>query len=252
MIAIPKQSRQAASSQHDERFLELVPAIERYARWAFRNLQPQSREEAVCSVLADAFCAYRRLVELGKQDVAYAIPLARFAVARYRAGRCIANRLNSRDVSAFVAQRRRGFSLRSLDPAGTSSSWADMLADNTLTPSPRPGGLPAGLPGLAARPEPARPETGQVPGAGQHDHRGGTAVRSDPRAYQPAAQRAAGQLAGVPAGRVTGGRRRGLESCRDARSKSKGPMKSGPRFLSKGIADRFVSSLKHSGATLCP
>jgi hypothetical protein len=136
MIAIPKQSRQAASSQHDERFLELVPTIEQYSRRAFRNLQPQSREEAVCSVLAEAYCAYRRLVELGKQDVAYAIPLARFAVARYRAGRCIGNRLNSLDVSAFVAQRRRGFSLCSLDPADTSSRWADVLADNTLTPIP--------------------------------------------------------------------------------------------------------------------
>jgi hypothetical protein len=74
MIAIPKQSPQPANAHNDERFLELVPAIERHTRVAFRNLQLQSREEAVCSALADAFCAYRRLAELGKQDMAYAIP----------------------------------------------------------------------------------------------------------------------------------------------------------------------------------
>jgi hypothetical protein len=134
MIAIPKQSTQPANAHHDERFLELAPAIERYARVAFRNLQPQAREEAICSVLADAFCAYRRLAELGKQDMAYPIPLARYAVARYRAGRCIANRANSRDVSDLVAQRRRGFRLDSLEHADLKSTWADMLADNTLTP----------------------------------------------------------------------------------------------------------------------
>ena len=136
MIAVLQQSRQIARTQHDERFLELAPAVERYARWVFRHLKRQAREEAICSVLADAFCAYRRLAELGKQDMAYAIPLVRYAVARYRAGRCIANRTNSRDVSALVAQRRRGFRLDSLDRADLKSTWADMLADNSLTPVP--------------------------------------------------------------------------------------------------------------------
>jgi hypothetical protein len=155
MIATLQQPRQVTQAQRDERFLEMVPAIERHAQVAFRNLQPQAREEAICSVLADAFCAYRRLAELGKQDMAYAIPLVRYAVARYRAGRCIANRTNSRDVSALVAQRRRGFRLDSLDRVNVKSTWADMLADNTLTPIPDQVAFrldfPAWLRGLSRR-----------------------------------------------------------------------------------------------------
>jgi hypothetical protein len=134
MIAITKEPCPAANAQHDALFLGLRPAIEHYARLAFRNLSPQFREEAICAVVAHAFCAFRRLVERGKQDIAYATPLARYAVARYRAGRCIGNRLNSRDVCDVTAQRRRGFSLHSLNIAATSNAWHAALADDTLTP----------------------------------------------------------------------------------------------------------------------
>lgn len=136
MIAIRKRIRHASNVQHDGQFLEMVPAIERHARLVFYNLQAQSYEEAICAVLTDAFCAFRRLVELGKHDIANAISLARFAVVRYRAGRSIVNGLSSRDVFAFVAQRRRGFCLHSLDAACCSNIWADVLADDTLTPIP--------------------------------------------------------------------------------------------------------------------
>ena len=88
MIAISKSPRPTAQAHQDDRFLEMIPAIQRYARSAFRNLRSQNREEAISAVVADAFFAFRRLVELGKQDVAYATPLARFAVRRYWTGRC--------------------------------------------------------------------------------------------------------------------------------------------------------------------
>ncbi len=88
MIASSKPICQAKHAQHDDRFLKMVPAIQGYARSAFRNLQPETREDAICAVVADAFFAFRRLVELGKQDLAYATPLARFAVRRYWTGRC--------------------------------------------------------------------------------------------------------------------------------------------------------------------
>jgi len=40
MIAISKQTRQSAQVQGDEQFLQMIPAIKRYARLAFRNLRP--------------------------------------------------------------------------------------------------------------------------------------------------------------------------------------------------------------------
>ncbi len=137
MIAIAKKSHRALEPQANKRFLEFVPAIENYARRAFGNLRPQDLEEALCDVIAHAFCAFRRLAELGKQDVAYASPLARFAVARFRAGRRVGRKLGSSDIYSWIAQRRRGFCLKSLEPtSGTSVTWAEILADNRLTPIP--------------------------------------------------------------------------------------------------------------------
>jgi hypothetical protein len=128
MIAISKSAREAVSAQgqENEQFLKLVPAISRYARLALRNLRSQEREEALCDVLAHAFCAFRRLVELGKRDVVYASPLARFAVARIRAGRRVGTKLKSRDVFAVANHCRRAL----------LSNWVDMLADDSLTPVP--------------------------------------------------------------------------------------------------------------------
>jgi hypothetical protein len=128
MIAITRQPRRTTSAQEqdNEQFLKLVPAITRYARFALRDLQPQEREEALSEVLAQAFCAFRRLVELGKQDLAYASPLARFAVSRLRAGRCVGANIKSRDVFAVANQCRRA----------CLSNWLDMLADDSLTPVP--------------------------------------------------------------------------------------------------------------------
>jgi hypothetical protein len=131
MIAINKQPRPAASQERaNELFLKLVPDITRYARFAFRRLQPEEREEALCEVLAWAFCAFRRLAERGRLDVAYAAPLARFAIVRFRSGRRFASKKAS-DVYAAAARRT---SLSSLN--ATSDVWNDILVDNTQTPVP--------------------------------------------------------------------------------------------------------------------
>jgi hypothetical protein len=126
MIAIRKPSRETvcAEDQQNEQFFKLVPAIRRYALLAFRHLRPQDRDEALCEVLAHAFCAFRRLVELGKRDVVYASPLARFAVAHIRAGRRVGTKFKSRDVFAVANHCRRA----------VLSHWVDMLADDSLTP----------------------------------------------------------------------------------------------------------------------
>ena len=128
MIAITGQPRQTTSArdQDHEQFLKLVPTIIRFARFALRNLRSQEREEELCEVLAYAFCAFRRLVELDRRDVVYASALARFAVARIRAGRRVGTKLKSRDVFAVSNQCRRAL----------LSNWVDMLADDSLTPVP--------------------------------------------------------------------------------------------------------------------
>ncbi len=114
MIAVSKPSRQTPNSQRDDQFVAMIPAIQRYARSAFRRLRPEVREDAVSAVVADAFFAFRRLVELGKHDVAYATPLARFAVRRYWTGRC-ACMPRGRDILSQKAQTTRGIIVERLD-----------------------------------------------------------------------------------------------------------------------------------------
>ena len=135
MIAITKQTRQSTQVQGDEQFLQMVPAIKRYARIAFRSLQPHDREEATSEVVCSAFCAFRRLARLGKQQLAFATPLARFAVAHFRAGRRVGSKLNSNDVASVVNQRQGAFLLRSLQSALSDEGvFIEVLADNRLTP----------------------------------------------------------------------------------------------------------------------
>ena len=137
MIAISKPTHQSAHVQGDEQFLQMVPAITRYARLAFRNLQAHDREEAMSEVLCNAFCAFRRLTALGKQHLAFATPLARFAVAHFWAGRRVGSKLNSNDLASVVNQRQGGFCLKSLQ-SGLSEEgvFIEVLADNRLTPVP--------------------------------------------------------------------------------------------------------------------
>jgi DNA-directed RNA polymerase specialized sigma24 family protein len=118
-------------------FLELLPAIHRQLGFAFRVLPRHDRQEAVQEAVANAFVAYVRLVEQGKQSVAYATPLARYAVRQMRAGRRIGGQLNGRDVLSEYCQQRQGVKLESLteqDPR--HGQWKERLVeDHRATPA---------------------------------------------------------------------------------------------------------------------
>jgi hypothetical protein len=137
MIAIPGKTRRTPKVEETESFLGLLPTVKRYAAVAFRRLSHEAREEAICEAVAHAFQAFCRLVELGKWDLAYALPMARFAVAHVRAGRRVGTKSNSRDVYARRAQVFGGFGLEHLQSTSTASgNWAEMLTDDTQTPIP--------------------------------------------------------------------------------------------------------------------
>ena len=137
MIAITKQPRQTFTAQQNDRFLEMLPLIRSNARLAFRRLQPEHKNELVQEVVANAYCAFSALVSRGKANLAYATPLANYAIRRVRAGRRVGTKLNCHDASSVVAQRRWGFTLNHL-PSNSSGAkiWCEILADDTLTPVP--------------------------------------------------------------------------------------------------------------------
>jgi hypothetical protein len=121
-------ARRHGRSTWQRRFLELLPAIQRFARFAFRHLEPVSREEAVAEAVAAALVAYHRLFQLGRQQIAYASPLARFAVLHVLSGRHIGGRQNHTDVLSRSAQRRHGFGVLSLNRADRNGTqWVEKL-----------------------------------------------------------------------------------------------------------------------------
>ena len=137
MIATSQQTRQTVTAKQNERFLEMLPLIRSQARLAFCRLRPELKEELVAEAVANAFCHFSRLVRAGKEGLAYATPLANYAIRQVIAGRRVGSKQNLCDVSSVVAQRRQGFTLRTLPSESSEPNiWSEILADDTLTPVP--------------------------------------------------------------------------------------------------------------------
>lgn len=141
MIAFAKSCRRKLAAKSEPAwhagFLTLLPDIRRQVRFAFRRLELERREEAVQEALANAMVAYVRLVELGKTDVAYASPLASYAVKQVYDGRQVGSALNACDVLSPYAQRKQGFTVSRLQQAAQrENTWQEILVeDPTCTPA---------------------------------------------------------------------------------------------------------------------
>jgi hypothetical protein len=126
MIRIASQPTSTTPAWHAT-FVKMLPAIARYARIAFRHLRPEAREEAICN----ACCAYARLVELNKTDLAYPTVLARYAVAQVRDGRKVGGRLNVRDVLSPYCQRCKNVFVERLDRFDEEdNAWAEVVVED--------------------------------------------------------------------------------------------------------------------------
>lgn len=132
MIAIAKPvQKKTLSPDWQVGFMILAPRIERYANCAFQHLDAEARAEMVQEVLANCCCAYARLVQLGKEDIAYAAPLARFGIAQAKEGRRIGNRLNCHDVLSPWCWKKKGIVVERLDQFdGEEESWAEALVED--------------------------------------------------------------------------------------------------------------------------
>lgn len=130
MIAAVKPSTESNSTDWHAEFLAMLPAIRRQARISFRSVPSEARDELVQEVVANCLMAYRRLVQLGKTDIAYPSALARFAVKQVRAGRRIAGRLAARDVLSEHGhfKRYRVSRLGHLDRA--DNGWQEIVVED--------------------------------------------------------------------------------------------------------------------------
>jgi hypothetical protein len=132
MIAPAKpSSRERDARASNGRFLEMLPVIRRYARIAFRDLNPEARAELVEESIANAFVAFRRLVEQGKAELAYATPLAMYAIKQVKAGRRVGSKLNIGDVSSRHCQLRKGVRVGRLDHYDKDAEqWKEILIED--------------------------------------------------------------------------------------------------------------------------
>ena len=72
--------------EHQEQFVAMLPTITRVARQAFAGRDPEAKEEAVAEATAAAFIMFVRLVEQGREALAYPSVLGMFGVRRVRIG----------------------------------------------------------------------------------------------------------------------------------------------------------------------
>ena len=138
----PQQSNRAAKRKstpqplknlHDN-FVLIIPAVRTHARISFRKHRPEEKEELIEECIANAFRAYARLMELGKEDMIYPSVLANFAVKQVRAGRRVGGCLNSKDV---YAQLRQGVTIKRLDHYDPEEQeWKEAVVEDDSTPIP--------------------------------------------------------------------------------------------------------------------
>lgn len=127
--------KQPAPQRDQERFLQLLPRIQRQARWAFRTLHPDLREDLIAETIALAYVLFLRLVRRGRIDLAYATPLASFAIRQVRTGRRLASRSDARDGLSSQSRTSAGIVER-LDVRDEQGAWFEVVVeDRRSTPA---------------------------------------------------------------------------------------------------------------------
>jgi hypothetical protein len=122
---------QASSRTGNDRFLSMLPEIQKQAAFAFRGLTVEAREELVQEVVATAYQLFYKLAQRGKTSLAYATPLAKFAVGHVRSGRRIGSRRNMQHVTSPCGCARNGVLTKQLDGFNhRRGEWREFLVED--------------------------------------------------------------------------------------------------------------------------
>jgi hypothetical protein len=137
MIAITKEPSQAFTAEQNDRFLEMLPLIRSQARRAFRRLHPELKEELFAETVANAYCRFSRLVRTGKAELAFATPLANYAIRQVLAGRRVGTKFNIRDLTSPHARSSEQVVIKRLDRFDREQGeWREVLVeDRRATPA---------------------------------------------------------------------------------------------------------------------
>jgi hypothetical protein len=109
----------------------MLPLIVRQARLAFRAKDPESREEFTAEVVANALLCFARLVESGRESLAFGTPLAMYGVRQARAGRKVGSKSNANDVGSPYAEVAKGIHVRRLDHRDKETGeWREIVIED--------------------------------------------------------------------------------------------------------------------------
>jgi hypothetical protein len=109
----------------------MLPLIVRQARVASRGKDAEGREEFTAEVVANALVGFARLVQLGRESLAYGTPLGTYGVRQARAGRKVGTKSNANDVGSPYAQVAKGICVRRLDHRDKETGeWREILIED--------------------------------------------------------------------------------------------------------------------------
>ena len=169
-------------------FLRLVPRIRQHSQIRFRHVNPADREDAVQEVIARSLVQFLRLLELGKEHLIFAGPLARYAVAQgsWRTTRRWPTQYPRRVVTILPSPQRRVARIFGSLGRGTRS-----MAGSPSRRSAGYAGRHCGLPHRRTRVVPnvasTQPPFGRTAGYRRVDQRRGADVRNFAVACESAA-----------------------------------------------------------------
>jgi hypothetical protein len=127
MIATLNLNIAAKHSTAEPDFLEMLPTIRSVASYAFRHARRAVREELLAEVVANAFAAFRRLIDRGQAALAYPTVLAKYAIRQVRAGRRVGSKWSASDVLSPCAQRCKQFAVQSFAEVSAHRQWQELL-----------------------------------------------------------------------------------------------------------------------------
>ena len=131
MSARRNEPRRKVPAWH-AKLLAMLPTIIRYAKRAFRNYDPETRQEAVQNVVANTTAAVASLAKRGKLDLAYPTVLAKFGIRQTLDHRKTGSSLNIKDVLSRYCQENKGVMVERLDKFNEEEDcWKEAVVQDT-------------------------------------------------------------------------------------------------------------------------
>ena len=132
MIATPRPVAQCFTTDHQRRFVEMLPAMLRILAKKFEDRSPEAREDLIADALAAAYAMFVSLVRRGRESLAFPTPLAAFGARRARVGRKLGTPSNSADVLSQECQEKREVTVERLDRPSEHlpGRWSSLLVED--------------------------------------------------------------------------------------------------------------------------